>query len=112
MSTPLSAALWITWTQVVLLLEQIREQDRLVAFRTGATQSQRPTEEVALRTATLADETLLALRTFVDSVGREWLLARQLLAEVRLIRLMQFPSAKPVRELSMGRRTEPSACVR
>ena len=44
-----------------LLLEQIRDQNRLVAFRTGAAQSQRPTEEVALRTATLADETLLAL---------------------------------------------------
>jgi hypothetical protein len=32
---------------------------------------------VALRTATLGDETLLALRTFVDSVGRDSLLAPQ-----------------------------------
>ena len=95
-----------------LLLEQVGEEDRVVAFRTGATQSQRPTEEVALRTATLADETLLALRTFVDCVGRESLLAPQLLLDVRLSRgVRRFRSAKPVRELSMGRRTEPGACV-
>jgi hypothetical protein len=69
----------------------------VVAFRTGATQSQRPTEEVAIRTAALADEALLALWTFVDCVGRESLLAPQLL--VRLIRLtgpyLSTPAAAP-----------------
>jgi hypothetical protein len=44
MSTPIHAALWIPRALLNVLLKQIGEQDRLVAFRTMTTQSQRPAE--------------------------------------------------------------------
>jgi hypothetical protein len=85
----------------------------LITLRTVTTQTQRPAEQPTGLTAALADEALLALRTFIDGVSRESLLALQLLAEVGLSRVFRrCPSAKPVRQLSMGRRTEPCACVR
>jgi hypothetical protein len=70
MSTPIRVALWMPHALLDVLLEQIREQDRLVAFRTVTTQSDRPAEPTGL-TAALADEALLAVRTFVDRVGYE-----------------------------------------
>jgi hypothetical protein len=39
MSTPIRAVLWIDHALVGSSLEQIGEQDRLVAFRTAASQS-------------------------------------------------------------------------
>src|SRR5262249_54850531 len=94
-----------------VLLEQIAEQDRLVAFRTVTAQSQRPTEHLTGWTATLADEALLAPRTLVNGVGSQQSLPLQLATEVRLIRRGRRASPKPVGKLSMGRRTEPGADV-
>lgn len=65
MSTPIRAVLWNS----VALLEQIGEQDRLVAFRTMTAESDRSAKKPTGLTAALADEALLAVRTFVDCVG-------------------------------------------
>jgi hypothetical protein len=67
----------------VLSFQKIGEQDRLVAFWTVTAQSYRPAEEVAIRTAALADKTLLTVWTLVDDVARQLALTLQLAAEVK-----------------------------
>ena len=69
-----------------VLLEQIGNQDRVVAFRTMTTESKRPAEQPAGFTAALADGAVTARRTLVERVGSQSSRPLKLVVEIGLTR--------------------------
>ena len=102
MSLPLLAR-WDSRWRRQFLLEEIGEQDNVVAFRTVAAQAYRASKQVTFGTAPLTERTPATAWTLVHRVGDEQPLALELLADDHRVDGGQALVAQPIGELFTSR---------
>ncbi len=116
MSLPCSRFLWIRTVSRVpvglhLQVQEIAEQDRLLAILAGTAQPQDSAKMIALGASSLAEVTYVALRAFIDGVCHECGSLAERLSKDPFLQVWQSGVAQTVATLAAGDRAIASAAT-
>jgi hypothetical protein len=94
-----------------LHVQEIADQDRLLAILAGTAQAQDSAKMIALGASSLAEVTYVALRAFIDGVCHECGSLAERLSKDPFLQVWQSGVAQTVATLAAGHRAIPSAAT-